>query len=172
MSASKPRRAIERVRAALLAAGHPDTIVTVPADAHTAADAAAAVGCALAQIVKSLIFRRGERPVLVLASGANRVDPDKLAALLGGPVVRADPGWVREATGFTVGGVAPVGFPTQPTTLLDADLLAIDPLWAAAGSPQHVFRISAAELSRITGARVADVRQTSAGLGDSPSAVT
>jgi prolyl-tRNA editing enzyme YbaK/EbsC (Cys-tRNA(Pro) deacylase) len=171
MSAPKPRRAVERVRAALLAAGHADTIVTVPAGAHTAADAAAAVGCGLAQIVKSLIFRHGDRPVLVLASGANRVDLEKLGALLGGPVVRADPGWVREATGFTVGGVAPVGFPTPPLALLDADLLRLDPLWAAAGSPEHVFRTTAAELARITGARVADVRQAQAGLGDSPSPV-
>lgn len=159
MSASKPRRAVERVRAHLLSAGHPDSIVTVPAGAHTAADAAAAVGCELAQIVKSLIFRHGDRPVLLLASGANRVDPDKLAALLGGPVARADPGWVRDMTGFTVGGVAPLGFPTQPTTLLDADLLPLDPLWAAAGSPEHVFRTSASELTRITGARVVDLRQ-------------
>lgn len=159
MSASKPRRTVERVRAALLAAGHPDTIVTVPAGAHTAVDAAAAVGCELAQIVKSLIFRHRDQPVLVLASGANRVDPDKLAALLGGPVVRADPGWVREMTGFTVGGVAPVGFPAQPSTLVDADLLPLDPLWAAAGSPEHVFRTTAAGLVRITGARIAELRQ-------------
>ncbi|MBV9758459.1 MAG: YbaK/EbsC family protein [Alphaproteobacteria bacterium] len=159
MSASKPRRGVERVRAALLAAGHPDTVVAVPAGAHTAADAAAAVGCELAQIVKSLIFRHGDRPVLVLASGVNRVDQDKLAALLGGPVTRADPGWVREMTGFTVGGVAPLGFPTQPPTLLDADLAKRDPLWAAAGSPEHVFRTTAAELARITGAQVVELRQ-------------
>ena len=159
MSASKPRRAVERVRAALLAAGHPDTIVSVPSGAHTAADAAAAVGCELAQIVKSLIFRHADRPVLVLASGAHRVDPEKLAALLGGPVVRADPGWVRETTGFTVGGVAPVGFPAPPPALLDAALMALDPLWAAAGSAEHVFRTSAGELARITGARIAEVRQ-------------
>jgi prolyl-tRNA editing enzyme YbaK/EbsC (Cys-tRNA(Pro) deacylase) len=158
MSASKPRRSVERVRAALLAAGHPDSIVEVPAGAHTAADAAAAIGCDVAQIVKSLIFRAGDRPVLVLASGANRVDLDKLAALLGEPVVRADPGWVREATGFTVGGVAPVGFATPPAAILDADLTRLDPLWAAAGSPEHVFRTSADALLRLTGARVSDVR--------------
>src|SRR5438477_12518387 len=123
MSASKPRRAVERVRAALLAADHPDTIVAVPASAHTAADAAAAVGCELAQIVKSLIFRAGGGPVLVLASGANRVDPGKLAGLLGVAVIRPDPATVREMTGFTIGGVAPVGYAAQPPTLIDADLL-------------------------------------------------
>jgi prolyl-tRNA editing enzyme YbaK/EbsC (Cys-tRNA(Pro) deacylase) len=159
MSAPKPRRSVERVRAALLAAGHPDSIVETPAGARTAADAAAAVGCEVAQIVKSLIFRSGDRPVLVLASGANRVDLDKLSRMVGRTAVRADPAWVRQATGFTVGGVAPLGAPVQPLTLLDADLLPLDPLWAAAGSPEHVFRTSAAELLRLTGARVADLRQ-------------
>lgn len=159
MRAPKPRRAVERVRAALIAAGHLDTIITTPAGAHTATDAAAAVGCDVAQIVKSLIFRAGDRPILVLASGANRVDLDKLSRMAGEQVVRADPGWVREATGFTVGGVAPVGAPLQPETFLDADLVALDPLWAAAGSPDHVFRTDAAELLRLTGARVADLRQ-------------
>jgi prolyl-tRNA editing enzyme YbaK/EbsC (Cys-tRNA(Pro) deacylase) len=159
MSASKPRRSVERVRAALLAAGHPDTIVEVPASARTAADAAATVGCDVAQIVKSLIFRTGDQPVLVLASGINRVDLEKLAPLLGRSVVRADPGWVREVTGFTVGGVAPVGFPTQPLTFLDSDLIHLNPLWAAAGSPEHVFRTDAAALLRLTGAQVTNVRQ-------------
>ncbi len=159
MSAAKPRRSVERVRAALFAAGHEASIVETPSGARTAADAAAAVGCEVAQIVKSLIFRAGDDPVLVLASGANRVDLDKLSALLGAPVARANPGWVREATGFTVGGVAPVGFPRQPLTLLDADLVALDPLWAAAGSPEHVFRTGAAALIALTGARVADLRQ-------------
>ena|SRR5579875_3057657 len=159
MSARKSRRAVERVRAALLAAGHPDSIIETAAGARTAADAAAAVGCEVAQIVKSLIFRAGEQPVLVLASGANRVDLDKLAKLVGEPVERADPGWVREATGFTVGGVAPVGYATQPLTLLDADLVSLDPLWAAAGSPEHVFRTGSAALIGLTAARIADLKQ-------------
>lgn len=160
MSTPKPRRSVERVRAALLAAGHPDTIAEVPAGSRTAADAAAGLGCDVAQIVKSLIFRAGDRPALVLASGANQVDLSKLAALLGEPAVRADPGWVREATGFTVGGVAPVGFERQPAAVLDADLTRLDPLWAAAGSPEHVFRTSAEWLLRLTAAQVAEIRQT------------
>jgi len=159
VSAPKPSRSVERVRAALLAAGHPDTIAVVPAGARTAADAAAAVGCDVAQIVKSLIFRAGDRPILVLASGANRVDLAKLAAAIGAPVERADPARVRAMTGFTVGGVAPVGYATQPLALLDADLIGLDPLWAAAGSPEHVFRTSAEALMRLTGARVAEIRE-------------
>lgn len=160
MSAPKPHRSVERVRAALLAAGHPDSIVEVAAGARTAADAAAAVGCEVAQIVKSLIFRARDRPVLVLASGANRADPAKLAALLGEPVVRADPGWVRQTTGFTVGGVAPVGFAAPPLAILDADLTRLDPVWAAAGSPEHVFRTTAEWLRRLTGAHAAEIRET------------
>jgi prolyl-tRNA editing enzyme YbaK/EbsC (Cys-tRNA(Pro) deacylase) len=155
----KPYRSVERVRAALLAAGHPDTIAVVPAGARTAADAAAAVGCEVAQIVKSLIFRAGDRPVLVLVSGADRVHLGKLAIIIGSPVARADPATVRAMTGFTVGGVASVGHTIRPLAVLDAELLERDPLWAAAGSPEHVFRTSAEALLRLTGARVADIRE-------------
>lgn len=149
---------MERVRAALLAAGHEDTITAFPAGTRTAADAAAAVGCDVAQIAKSIIFRAGSRPALVIASGANRVDTAKAAAALGVKLSRADADWVRDTTGFAIGGVAPVGHLTPPLLLLDQDLLSLDPIWAAAGSPLHVFRTTPAELVRITGAMVADVR--------------
>lgn len=150
---------VERVRAALLAAGHPDTIAAFPEGTRSAADAAAAVGCDVAQIAKSIVFRAGSRAVLVIASGANRVDMAKVAAAIGQPVKRAEGGWVRDTTGFAIGGVSPVGHIAPPIVLLDADLLALDPLWAAAGSPQHVFRTSPAELLRITGARPAEVKE-------------
>ncbi len=149
---------VERVRAALLAAGHPDTIAAFPAGTRTAADAAAAVGCTVAQIAKSIVFRSGERAVVVITSGANRVDQAKAAAALGVALGRADADWVRQATGFAIGGVAPVGHATPPLLLLDEDLLALEPIWAAAGSPAHVFRTSAAALVRMTGAKVAAVR--------------
>jgi prolyl-tRNA editing enzyme YbaK/EbsC (Cys-tRNA(Pro) deacylase) len=155
MDAFRAMGSVERVRAALRAAGHPDTIVDAPAGARTAAEAAAAVGCDVAQIVKSLIFKITDRPLLVIASGANRVDPDKVTRLVGAPIGRAD--GVREITGFALGGVAPVGHLTPPTVLLDQDLLALDPLWAAAGSPNHVFRTSAVALQAICAATVADV---------------
>jgi prolyl-tRNA editing enzyme YbaK/EbsC (Cys-tRNA(Pro) deacylase) len=148
---------VERVRLALAAAGHPDTIMEFPASTRTAADAAAAVGCTVEQIAKSIVFRAAERPVVVITSGANRVDPAKAAAALGVKLARADADWVREVTGFAIGGVAPVGHRTPPLLLLDEDLMALDPIWAAAGSPSHVFRTTAAELQRITGARVAPV---------------
>lgn len=156
-----------RVRAALLAAGHADSITRFPEGTRTSADAAAAVGCGVAQIAKSMIFRLkaadAGRPVLVLTSGANRVDAARVAAALGQEVRRADADWVRAVTGFAIGGVSPVGLLTPPLALLDEDLLALDPIWAAAGSPSHVFRTSTAALIRMTGALVAPVRQEGSG---------
>lgn len=150
---------VERVRAALLAAGHPDTITEFPAGTRTAADAAAAVGCDVAQIAKSIVFRADMRAVVVVTSGANRVDQARAEAALGVKLGRADADWVRATTGFAVGGVAPVGHAGAPLLLLlDADLMALDPVWAAAGSPKHVFRTTPAELLRMTGAKVAEVR--------------
>lgn len=151
--------AIARVRAALLAYGHSDTIVTFPEGTRTSADAAAAIGCDVAQIAKSMIFRaRGsDRPVLVIASGANRIDRIKASALTGDHLTRADPEWVLATTGFAVGGVSPVGHLTPPLVLMDQDLLPLDPVWAAAGSADSVFRTSTAELVRMTGAAPGDV---------------
>src|SRR5580698_8007151 len=150
---------VARVRAALLAAGHPDTIIEFPAGTRTAADAAAAIGCTVAQIAKSIVFRaEGDRVALVIASGANRVDAAKVAALLGVALKRADAEWVRERTGFAIGGVAPLGHLAPPLLVFDRDLLALHPIWAAAGSPSHVFRTEAEVLARITGAAVAEVR--------------
>ena len=149
---------VERVRAALLAAGHADTIVAFPDGTRTAADAAAAVGCTVAQIAKSIVFRAGERAAVIVTSGANRVDPGQAGTALGVRLVRADADWVRATTGFAIGGVAPVGHLSPPLVLVDEDLLALDPIWAAAGSPRHVFRTTAADLLRMTGARAATVR--------------
>jgi prolyl-tRNA editing enzyme YbaK/EbsC (Cys-tRNA(Pro) deacylase) len=150
---------VERVRAALRAAGHPDTITEFPEGTRTAADAAAAVGCTVAQIAKSIVFRAGARAVVVIASGANRVDAAKVSEAIGEKVRRADADWVREATGFAIGGVSPLGHVTPPILLFDRDLLALDPIWAAAGSPAHVFRTDPATLQRVTGAVVADIRE-------------
>lgn len=151
---------VERVRAALIAAGHPDTITAFPEGTRTAADAAKAVGCTVAQIAKSIVFRAGERAAVVITSGSNRVDPAKAAAALGSPLTRADADWVRLATGFAVGGVAPVGYLSPPLMLLDEDLLSLDPIWAAAGSPRHVFSTTPAWLRRMTEAPIADIRST------------
>ena len=150
---------VERVRAALLAAGHPDTIAEFPATTRTAADAAAAIGCTVAQIAKSIVFRAGDRAAVAIASGVNRVDMAKVAAVLGVALQRAEGAWVRERTGFAIGGVAPVGHIAPPLLVFDRDLLALHPIWAAAGTPRHVFRTEAALLLRITAAPVAEVRE-------------
>lgn len=155
-----PQTSTDRVRAALLAAGHPDTITSFPEGTRTAADAAMAIGCDVAQIAKSIVFRADARAVVVIASGINRVDTKKVEAALGAAVKRADADWVRETTGFAVGGVAPLGHLVPPLLLFDRDLLALHPIWAAAGSPTHVFRTEAETLARITGAPVADIRAT------------
>ena len=157
------KSSVERVREALLAAGHADTVTEFPAGTRTAADAAAAVGCTVAQIAKSIVFRAGDRAVVVIASGANRVDARKVAEALGVAVRRADAEFVRDRTGFAIGGVAPVGHLAPPLLLFDRDLLALHPIYAAAGSPSHVFATEAETLVRITGAPVADIRQDGAG---------
>ena len=150
---------VARVRAALAASGHPDTITEFPAGTRTAADAAAAVGCTVAQIAKSIVFRAEGRAAVIITSGANRVDAAKASAALGVKLARADADWVRATTGFAIGGVAPVGHIDPPLLLLDADLLALDPIWAAAGSPSHVFQTTPEALRQLTNAPVADVKQ-------------
>lgn len=153
---------VARVRAALVAAGEADTIIAYPDGTRTAADAAAAVGCDVAQIAKSIVFRaeipgQPARAAVIVTSGANRVDPARAGAALGVKLVRADADWVREMTGFAVGGVAPIGHVAPPLILLDAALQRLDPIYAAAGSPSHVFRTSTAALQRMTGAPLAEV---------------
>ncbi|MGG5886818.1 YbaK/EbsC family protein [Falsiroseomonas sp. HC035] len=150
---------VERVRTALAAAGHADTISAFPDGTRSAVEAAAAVGCDVAQIAKSIVFRAGERPVLVVVSGANRVDMAKVAAALMFHVKRADGAWVREVTGFAIGGVAPLGHLTPPAVVLDEDLFRFDRVWAAAGSPMHVFETTPADLLRLSGGLRADVRE-------------
>jgi len=132
-------------------------VVEFEVSTRTSADAAAAIGCTVAQIAKSLVFRAGSGgPVLVVASGTNRVDERKVGALLGETIGRADADFVREKTGYAIGGVAPVGHAVPPAVLLDADLCQYDVIWAAAGTPNAVFRLTPADLERLTRGRFAD----------------
>lgn len=151
---------LARVKAALAAHGLDDTIQEFSASTRTSAEAAAAIGCTVAQIAKSLIFmgRETGRPILVMASGINRVDEQKLAAAVGEKVRKPDATWVRDTTGFAIGGVAPVGHLTPLQVVIDQDLMALDPLWAAAGQPNAVFRLTAKDLVRITGGQVISLR--------------
>lgn len=151
---------IERVREALAQVGLAPRIVEFSQSTRTASEAAAAIGTSVPKIVKSLVFLAGGEPIVVLASGANRVDTTRLAAALGKPIARADADRVRSATGFSIGGVAPLGYPDPLEVVLDRDLLQYDEVWAAAGAPHAVFSIQPAELVRVTGARVLDVRET------------
>ena len=153
------KSSVERVREALLTAGLPDTIRKFQEGTRTAVDAARAVGCDVAQIVKSMVFRRGEAPVLILCSGANRVDLAKASAVIGAALAPADGAWVRNATGFAIGGVPPVGHEHGIAVVIDQDLMALSPIWAAAGSPQHVFSIEPSVLRELTGASVAEVKE-------------
>ncbi|MGF6570296.1 prolyl-tRNA editing enzyme YbaK/EbsC (Cys-tRNA(Pro) deacylase) [Paraburkholderia sp. GAS333] len=150
--------AARRVAQLLRERGHAGRIVMLPETGKTSAEAAAGLGCSVAQIAKSILFRRREddAPVLVVASGANRVDEKKVAAHVG-EIGRADAKFVREKTGYAIGGVCPIGHATEPVTLIDADLLALDSLWAAAGHPHAVFNLTAQELVALTGAPVVDV---------------
>ncbi len=141
-----------KVQAAL---GERFAVLEFDASTRTAEDAAAAIGCTVAQIAKSLVFRSGSgRAVLVVASGVNRVDEKKVAALIGEPIGRADADFVREATGFAIGGVPPVGHRTAPVALIDEALMAFGEIWAAAGTPNAVFRLTPADLVALTGGTV------------------
>ncbi len=151
---------VARVRRALLAHDHADTIIAFPDGTRTAADAAAAIGCSVAQIAKSIVFRAGDAAVVVITSGANRVDKHLAGAAAGLKLAPAGPDFVLAATGFAPGGVSPVGLQGAPSLLLDEDLLALDPVWAAAGSPKHVFATTTQALLAMTGALVAKIRQT------------
>jgi prolyl-tRNA editing enzyme YbaK/EbsC (Cys-tRNA(Pro) deacylase) len=125
---------------------------------HSSAEAAIAIGCDVAQIAKSMLFKAVDgKPVLVVASGTNRVDEKKVAALLGRKVSRADEAFVQDRAGFAIGGVPPVGHATAPVTFLDQDLQQYPRIWAAAGSPNAVFALTPEDLARLTGAGFADV---------------
>ncbi len=149
----------ERFRAAAEELGVPVEPVRYPEGTRTAADAAAAVGCEVGQIVKSLVFATPTRLVLALTSGANQVDTDRLGELVGEEVSLADPESVRAATGFAIGGTPPSGHLNPLATWIDEDLLAYGTVWAAAGTPDSCFPIAPAQLIAASGATPADFAQ-------------
>jgi prolyl-tRNA editing enzyme YbaK/EbsC (Cys-tRNA(Pro) deacylase) len=149
-----------KVQDALDAFGMQLQVVELPASTRSAVEAAQAVGCRVEQIAKSLIFRTKltGRPVLVIASGPNRVNEKKIGELLGEPVGKADADFVRQRTGFAIGGVPPVGFAEPLVTFIDEDLLNPAEIWAAAGTPNAVFLLKPADLVKITSGRVIDIK--------------
>ena len=148
----------ERVRAALETASLDCEVLTLPGSTRTAAEAAAAVGCSVGEIAKSLVFRAGEGAVVAIMSGDHRLDTGKLGAALGQQVGRADADFVRAATGYAIGGVPPLGHATPVPVFMDADLFRFERIWAAAGSPFSVFAIEPARLRDASGAAVTDLK--------------
>ena len=149
-----------RVQQALADKGMQLKVVELPGSTRTAGDAAQAVGCQVAQIAKSLVFRgkASGAAVLVIASGANRVDEKKLARLLSEPVEKPDADFVRQTTGFVIGGVPPVGHIEPLRTFIDVDLLDHACIWAAAGTPHALFALTPGDLLKMTTGQVAEIK--------------
>jgi prolyl-tRNA editing enzyme YbaK/EbsC (Cys-tRNA(Pro) deacylase) len=150
-----------RIGELLRAAGVEPNVVEFEQPTRTSADAAAAIGCAVAQIAKSVVFRgkASGQAIVVVASGVNRVSEEKVAAIVGEALARADADFVRATTGYVIGGVAPLGHAQPVKLVLDEDLRQFAIVWAAAGTPYTVFPVEPAALPGITGAGWADVKQ-------------
>ena len=150
----------QKVQDALSARGMTLQVIELPGSTRTAQEAAQAIGCGVGQIVKSLVFKgkRSAKPVLVIASGSNRVDERKIEALIGEPLGKADADFVRQQTGFVIGGVPPVGHSQPLQTYVDADLLQYTEIWAAAGTPHAVFHLTSQELCDLTGGEVLELK--------------
>ena len=148
-----------KVQQALNAIGLQLEVVELPASTRTSQEAAQAIGCQVAQIAKSIVFQAGssQRPVLVIASGPNRVNEKEIERLVGEPIGKADADYVRRRTGYVIGGVPPLGHAEPLQTFIDQDLLQYPEIWAAAGTPHAVFHLTPDELLRITGGLVIKV---------------
>ena len=151
----------QKVQDYLKSSGYAHTVVEHNQSTRTSDEAAAAVGCTVAQIAKSLVFitRRSKKPVMVIASGPNRVSTKRMAEILGEPIDRADPDFVRQVTGYAIGGIPPMGHAQPIDTYIDEDLLALSDIWAAAGAPTAVFKLTPAELVTMTGGTVMKVKE-------------
>jgi prolyl-tRNA editing enzyme YbaK/EbsC (Cys-tRNA(Pro) deacylase) len=148
-----------KVQEAIASLGLVNRVIELPNPVRTAAEAAAAVGCDVRQIAKSIIFMTAssKRPVLVVTSGANRVNEQTMATLVGEPLARAPASFVREQTGFAIGGVPPLGHRQRVETFLDLDLMSLQEIWAAAGHPNALFRVTPEELLLMSSGRVVSV---------------
>ncbi|WP_417257526.1 YbaK/EbsC family protein [Celeribacter sp.] len=154
-------KSLKRVTQALTDAGLSASILEMDGETRTAAQAAEQAGCALDQIAKSIIFQGADSGTIYLfvTAGGNMVDADKAAQLVGEPLGRADGKTVRAVTGFAIGGVSPVGHLSPPHSFFDPRLMAFDTVWAAAGTPRHIFEIAPADLQHISGAKTGDFTQ-------------
>ncbi len=150
----------QKVQDTLAALGFPGEVIELPQSTRTSAEAAQAVGCTVGQIAKSLVFKgkQSGKPILVIASGSNRVNEKKIAELLGEKIEKADADFVRARTGFAIGGVPPVGHAERLETFVDEDLRQYDSIWAAAGTPNAIFNLTPDDLIKMTGGRVVAVK--------------
>jgi prolyl-tRNA editing enzyme YbaK/EbsC (Cys-tRNA(Pro) deacylase) len=153
--------AAQRVQDALIAQGFSYQVVELPQTTRTAAEAALAVGCQVEQIAKSIVFktRQSGRPLLVIASGSNRVDEHRLSELAGEKIEKPDADYVKEKTGFVIGGVPPTGHSQKLETYIDEDLLKLGEIWAAAGTSFAVFKLSPADLPSMSGGTVVAIKK-------------
>ncbi len=154
-------KSAEKVQNALAKLGYAYEVIEAAESTRTAEEAAARVGCSVGQIVKSLIFKgkKSGKAILILTSGANRVDVKRIVAHTQEKIGRADPDFVRERTGFAIGGIPPLGHTHPIETYVDEDLLNFDEIWAAAGTPKALFKMPASELEKITGGKIIQVKQ-------------
>ena len=150
----------QRVQDVLITFGLSNQVMELPASTRSSADAAKAVGCQVGQIAKSIVFQgeKTHQPVLVIASGANRINEQRIQGVLGEPIGKADAEYVRSHTGFVIGGVPPVGHAEKMAIFIDEDLLNYEEIWAAAGTPNAVFRLTPQDLVKVTGGRVVSIQ--------------
>jgi prolyl-tRNA editing enzyme YbaK/EbsC (Cys-tRNA(Pro) deacylase) len=150
----------QKIQDQIKSLGYSYTVVEHTESTRTAQEAADRAGCELGQIVKSLIFKGREsgKPILVLTSGANRVDEKRISGYAGEPISRADADFVRNVTGFAIGGVPPVGHVQPMETYIDEDFLQYETIWAAAGTPNAIFELQTADLQKMTNGKVAQVK--------------
>ena len=158
--ATKLSPGAQKVQQLLQDQGFSSQVLELADSTRTAQEAAQAVGCTVEQIVKSLIFkgRDSQKPILIVASGGNRVSERKIKDYVGEKIEKADADFVRQVTGFVIGGVAPLGHTTPLETYIDEDLLQFSEIWAAAGTPHAVFKLTPQELVTITGGKVVSIK--------------
>ncbi|MBM4323421.1 MAG: YbaK/EbsC family protein [Deltaproteobacteria bacterium] len=151
---------VQKVQDALKALGFPNDVMELQSTTRTSAEAAQAVGCQVEQIAKSIVFRarQTDKPILVIASGGNRVNEKRIEELISEPPGKADANFVRQKTGFVIGGVPPVGHLEKLEIFIDEDLLKYEEIWAAAGTPHAVFKLIPSDLIKMTGGRVISIK--------------
>jgi len=150
----------QKVQEALKALGFIDQVVELQSTTRTSAEAAQVLGCQVEQIAKSIVFqgKQTQKPILVIASGSNRVNENRIEDFISEPIGKADANYVREHTGFVIGGVPPIGHVEKVEIFIDEDLLRFEEIWAAAGSPNAVFKVTPSDLIKMTGGRVTSIK--------------